>query len=76
MTPLLFMGQEWAASTPFQYFTDLGPDLGRLVTEGRRTEFAAFPEFSDPGGPERIPDPQAEATFRAQPAALGGAGDR
>ena len=48
MTPLLFMGQEWAASTPFQFFTDFGPDLGRLVTEGRRREFRSFPEFADP----------------------------
>jgi maltooligosyltrehalose trehalohydrolase len=63
MTPLLFMGQEWAASTPFQYFTDLGPELGKAVTEGRRKEFSAFPAFSDPGGIERIPDPQAESTF-------------
>ena len=64
MTPLLFMGQEWAASTPFQYFTDLAPDLGTKVVEGRRSEFSAFPEFSDPGGTERIPNPQAESTFR------------
>jgi maltooligosyltrehalose trehalohydrolase len=63
MTPLLFMGQEWAASTPFQYFTDLEPGLGRLVTEGRRREFAAFPEFSSADAPLRIPDPQAESTF-------------
>ena len=63
MTPLLFMGQEWAASTPFQYFTDLSPDLGKLVTEGRRREFAQFPEFSDPVTWQRIPDPQAERTF-------------
>jgi maltooligosyltrehalose trehalohydrolase len=63
MTPLLFMGQEWAASAPFQYFTDLDPGLGRLVTEGRRKEFAGFPEFSDPAGRERIPDPQARVTF-------------
>ena len=63
MTPLLFMGQEWAASSPFQYFTDLEPDLGKLVTEGRRKEFAAFPDFSDERARERIPDPQAEATF-------------
>jgi maltooligosyltrehalose trehalohydrolase len=65
MTPLLFMGQEWAASSPFQYFTDLEPDLGRLVTEGRRKEFAAFPEFSDPEARQRIPDPQAGSTFEA-----------
>ena len=35
-TPLLFMGQEFAASTPFLFFTDHNPELGRLVTEGRR----------------------------------------
>jgi maltooligosyltrehalose trehalohydrolase len=64
MTPLLFMGQEWAASTPFQFFTDLEPGLGRLVTAGRRREFAGFPQFADPGAAERIPDPQAEETFR------------
>jgi maltooligosyltrehalose trehalohydrolase len=63
MTPLLFMGQEWAASAPFQYFTDLEPGLGRLVTEGRRREFAGFPEFNDPAARERIPDPQARDTF-------------
>ena len=45
-TPLLFMGQEWAASTPFQFFTDHGAELGRLVTEGRRAEFAGFSAFS------------------------------
>jgi maltooligosyltrehalose trehalohydrolase len=65
MTPLLFMGQEWAASTPFLYFTDLEPELGALVTEGRRKEFADFPEFSDPKRRERIPDPQAVGTFEA-----------
>jgi maltooligosyltrehalose trehalohydrolase len=63
MTPLLFMGQEWAASTPFQYFTDLETGLGGLVTEGRRREFAEFPEFSSPEAALRIPDPQAETTF-------------
>ena len=63
MTPLLFMGQEWAASTPFLYFTDHNPDLGRLVTEGRRKEFAGFPAFSDPDARERIPDPQSAETF-------------
>ena len=65
MTPLLFMGQEWSASTPFLYFTDLEPELGRLVTAGRRREFKAFPEFSAPGATERIPDPQAAQTFES-----------
>jgi maltooligosyltrehalose trehalohydrolase len=63
MTPLLFMGQEWAASTPFQYFTDLEPTLGSRVTQGRRNEFAAFPEYSSEDVRERIPDPQAKSTF-------------
>ncbi|MDF1489880.1 malto-oligosyltrehalose trehalohydrolase [Tessaracoccus caeni] len=57
--PLLFMGEEWAASTPFPYFSDLGPDLGPLITEGRAREFAAM------GWDEPTPDPQAEATFRS-----------
>ncbi|MGH9372681.1 MAG: malto-oligosyltrehalose trehalohydrolase [Vicinamibacterales bacterium] len=63
MTPLLFMGQEWAASSPFQYFTDLEPELGRLVTAGRRHEFRHFPEFADSASREAIPDPQARGTF-------------
>src|SRR5215468_995564 len=47
-TPMLFMGQEWAACSPFCYFTDHEPQLGRNVTEGRRKEFAQFSEFRDP----------------------------
>jgi maltooligosyltrehalose trehalohydrolase len=62
-TPLLFMGQEWAATSPFLYFTDHEPDLGRKVTEGRREEFKAFAAFSSPELRLRIPDPQAAATF-------------
>jgi maltooligosyltrehalose trehalohydrolase len=62
-TPLLFMGQEWGASSPFLFFTDHGADLGRLVTEGRRREFARFAAFSDAAARDRIPDPEAEATF-------------
>jgi maltooligosyltrehalose trehalohydrolase len=65
MTPLLFMGQEWAAATPFLYFTDHEPALGELVTEGRRREFAAFPEFADPEQRQLIPDPQVASTFLA-----------
>ena len=65
MTPLLFMGQEWAASSPFQYFTDLEAALGEQVTEGRRREFAAFPEFSDEQARHSIPDPQARSTFES-----------
>jgi maltooligosyltrehalose trehalohydrolase len=64
-TPLLFMGQEWAASTPFLYFTDHPPVLGKLVTEGRRQEFRHFSAFSDPQARDKIPDPQAASTFLA-----------
>jgi maltooligosyltrehalose trehalohydrolase len=63
MTPLVFMGQEWAASTPFQFFTDHEPDLGAMIREGRRREFAGFQAFADPGARAQIPDPQDEATF-------------
>ena len=62
-TPMLFMGQEWAASTPFLYFTDHYDELGRGVTEGRRKEFADFSDFRDPKKRARIPDPQALTTF-------------
>ena len=62
-TPMLFMGQEWAASTPFLYFTDHHDELGRGVTEGRRKEFADFSDFRDPKKQARIPDPQALTTF-------------
>ncbi|MGA8635385.1 MAG: malto-oligosyltrehalose trehalohydrolase [Candidatus Dormiibacterota bacterium] len=59
MVPMLFQGEEWAASTPFQYFTDLGDaHLRKAVTNGRRREFRAF------GWPAAaVPDPQAPATF-------------
>jgi maltooligosyltrehalose trehalohydrolase len=63
MTPLLFMGQEWAASSPFLYFTDHDEELGKLVSQGRREEFKAFAAFSDPKLREQIPDPQAPETF-------------
>jgi maltooligosyltrehalose trehalohydrolase len=62
-TPLLFMGQEWAASSPFQFFTDHDEPLGQLVTEGRPREFAAFEVFADPAARGRIPDPQDPQTF-------------
>jgi maltooligosyltrehalose trehalohydrolase len=54
--PMLFMGEEWGATTPFQYFTShTDPELGRAVTEGRRREF-------DLSGAD-VPDPQDPATF-------------
>jgi maltooligosyltrehalose trehalohydrolase len=57
--PLLFMGEEWGAATPFCYFTDhQDPALGRAVTEGRRREVV-----QTGWDPEGIPDPQDEQTF-------------
>lgn len=61
--PLLFMGQEFGASTPFTFFTHHDEELGKLVTKGRREEFANFRAFSDEGMREHIPDPQDEASF-------------
>jgi maltooligosyltrehalose trehalohydrolase len=58
--PMLFQGEEWAASTPFLYFTDHeDPELARAVSEGRRHEFQAFG-----WDPAQVPDPQAPETFR------------
>jgi maltooligosyltrehalose trehalohydrolase len=58
--PMLFQGEEFAASTPFQYFTHHeDPELGRIVSEGRRGEFRAFGWT-----PEAVPDPQDPATFQ------------
>jgi maltooligosyltrehalose trehalohydrolase len=57
--PMLFQGEEWGASTPFQYFTDHhDPELGRAVSEGRRNEFSYFG-----WDPTDVPDPQDHATF-------------
>ena len=61
--PLLFMGEEFGASTPFLFFCDFGPELAAAVSSGRREEFKRFERFSDPAVRERIPDPNARATF-------------
>jgi maltooligosyltrehalose trehalohydrolase len=57
-TPMVFMGEEWAASTPWQFFTDFDdPQLADAVRQGRRAEFA---EHGWSAGD--VPDPQAPAT--------------
>ena len=61
--PLLFMGEEYGSRAPFLYFTDHGPALAALVRDGRRREFAHFAAFADARRRERIPDPNAPATF-------------
>jgi maltooligosyltrehalose trehalohydrolase len=62
-TPMLFMGQEWAASTPFIFFTDHNAELGKLITEGRREEFKDFASFGSEAAREKIPDPQSAKSF-------------
>ncbi len=62
--PLLFMGEEVGAKSPFLYFTSFkNPDLAQAVREGRRKEFAGFNEFSDPKARENIPDPNDKKTW-------------
>jgi malto-oligosyltrehalose trehalohydrolase len=61
--PMLFMGEEWAAAQPFPFFCDFEDTLAEAVRNGRRQEFARFPEFQDEKARERIPDPTAQATF-------------
>jgi maltooligosyltrehalose trehalohydrolase len=63
--PMLFQGEEYAATTPFLFFCDFQGELATAVREGRRKEFAAFERFSDPATREKIPDPNARATFEA-----------
>jgi len=60
-TPMLFMGEEWGASTPWQFFTaHPEPELGRLTAEGRIAEFARMG-----WDPSVVPDPQDPATLAA-----------
>jgi maltooligosyltrehalose trehalohydrolase len=57
--PLLFQGEEYAASSPFQYFADHDePEMAKAVLEGRKREFAAFG-----WNPDEIPDPEKTETF-------------
>ncbi len=57
--PMLFQGEEWGASTPFQYFTaHTDAEMARSVSEGRRREFTSFG-----WRPEEVPDPQSPSTF-------------
>ena len=58
-TPMLFMGEEWGAATPWQFFTDHPePELARAVSDGRRREFSRHGWNA-----QEVPDPQAPETF-------------
>ncbi|WP_245986029.1 malto-oligosyltrehalose trehalohydrolase [Azospirillum thermophilum] len=63
--PMLFMGEEWGSARPFPFFCDFGEELAEAVRQGRREEFAKFPEFQDPEARKRIPDPTAPDTFQS-----------
>jgi maltooligosyltrehalose trehalohydrolase len=61
--PMLFMGEEVGATTPFPFFCDFDAERGAAVAAGRRRDLALYPGFGDPAIRGRMPDPNAEATF-------------
>jgi malto-oligosyltrehalose trehalohydrolase len=69
--PMLFMGEEWGTEQPFPFFCDFGAELADAVREGRRAEFARFPEFKESAKRERIPDPLSKSTFASAKLAWG-----
>jgi maltooligosyltrehalose trehalohydrolase len=62
-TPMLFQGQEFAASSPFLYFADHNPELAKLVWHGRSEFLGQFAHIAVPETLARLADPSAEATF-------------
>lgn len=59
MVPMLFMGEEWGATSPFPFFCDFQGDLAKAVRKGRRREYAkAYEAFGDD-----VPDPLDRSTF-------------
>jgi maltooligosyltrehalose trehalohydrolase len=65
MTPMLFQGQEFAASSPFLYFADHNEELAKLVRKGRAEFLAQFPSIAAPEVRAGLPDPADPATFAA-----------
>ena len=61
--PLLFMGKEFDAESPFLFFCDFGPELADAVREGRRREFVRSSGFSDAASRASIPDPNDPETY-------------
>jgi maltooligosyltrehalose trehalohydrolase len=62
-TPMLFQGQEFAASSPFFYFADHKPELAPLVARGRREFLSQFPRLAEPEMQATLPDPADPCTF-------------
>lgn len=61
--PMLFMGEEWGADTPFVWFADFKGELAASVRAGRLKEFGKFADFKDPNKRKLIPDPCSSETF-------------
>lgn len=64
-TPLLFMGQEFGASSPFVFFADHKPELAKLVHQGRKQFVSQFASLATAESQASIPDPADEKTFAA-----------
>ncbi len=64
-TPLLFMGQEFSASSPFPFFADHEVDLAKLVRDGRWEFLRSFPRAAGCAAKSQLPDPADRATFEA-----------
>ena len=62
-TPMLFQGQEFAASTPFLYFADHNPELAKLVAVGRRKFLEQFSSVAQPESTPFLANPGSEETF-------------
>lgn len=62
-TPMLFQGQEFAATAPFLYFADHNPELAALVAQGRGKFLEQFPSIASEDVAKLIPNPESEQTF-------------
>jgi maltooligosyltrehalose trehalohydrolase len=62
-TPLLFMGQEFAASASWLFFADQKPELAKIVLNGRKEFLSQFPSYGSPEAQQTVPDPAADSTF-------------
>jgi maltooligosyltrehalose trehalohydrolase len=63
--PMLFMGEEFDASTPFLFFCDFAAEVAQAAADGRRREFQRFAAFAEESARARIPDPNEESSFAA-----------
>ncbi|MEM9591520.1 MAG: malto-oligosyltrehalose trehalohydrolase [Pseudomonadota bacterium] len=61
--PMLFMGDEYGETRPFQFFTDFTGDLAKAVVKGRRADFGSHESYVNAARGEEIPDPNERATF-------------